>query len=979
MKVKQRLIGIGIWCIAFFGCSYGQNFTRFVNPFIGTGGHGHTFPGATLPFGMVQLSPDTRLEGWDGCSGYHYTDTLLYGFSHTHLSGTGIPDYGDVLIMPTVGKLHWNNGYKGGVEHGYASRFSHTREYASPGFYKVYLSDYDILAELTVTPRVGFHKYTFPKADSAHIILDLLHRDALLDSDIEILTDSTFRGKRISKSWANHQYIYFYGVFSRPFKHPQLHTSSIANPPNTVKNTQAAFTFHTQNGEIIYLKIGISAVSWQGAQKNLEKELSHWDFEQTRRQAEKTWNKELSKIRIESKDPDKSTIFYTALYHTMIHPNLFMDVDSQYRGTDLKIHPAHHFTNYTVFSLWDTYRAAHPLYTLIQRGKTRDFIHTFLHQYRNGGQLPVWELAGNYTGCMIGYHSVSVITDAYVKGIRDFDVNLALQAMRHSAMMDHLGLKYYRNHGVISAGTEPESVSKTLEYAYDDACIAWFARAIGHHSESDYFIQRAQYYKNVFDPSSAFMRARMNQQWFAPFDPSEVNYNYTEANSWQYSFAAPQDIVGLTSIYGGKKGLEQKLDQLFQAISNLSGRVQPDITGLIGQYAHGNEPSHHIAYLYNYTDRPDKTQALIHRIMKEMYHNTPDGLAGNEDCGQMSAWYVFSALGFYPVTPGLPLYSIGTPAFSSADIQLENGHVFHIKAHNLSDTQYFIKEVFLDGKPLASGLLKHEDIISGDTLEFVMGSSPGMKWSPNDLIPSLDSPLITPIPYMVARSKTFTDSLWVTLADLDPNCKIYYCLNDTNLHPEYRIYKTPILLKSSTLIRALAEKSGTKSFPIEAHFYKVESNLSLTLKTPYANQYAGGGDNALIDQLRGGENYRTGAWQGFQGQDLEAVIDLGKSKFIHRVDVGFLQDIKSWIWYPKSLVIEVGNTLDKLTEIAKINSSFPIDRYGAFTCELGSKVGVSARYIRIKAINRGPCPPWHLGAGGKSWIFADEIVIDHEE
>ncbi|MCK5838586.1 MAG: GH92 family glycosyl hydrolase, partial [Bacteroidales bacterium] len=639
---KFRLLPI-LALILLFSCTPDkyEDFTVYVDPFIGTGGHGHTYPGAAWPFGMVQLSPDTRLTGWDGCSGYHYSDHVIYGFSHTHLSGTGVPDYGDILLMPTTGGIHLNNGSKTEIDKGYGSRFRHETEMASPGYYAVTLDDYQIDVELTVTPRTGFHKYIFPATDEANIILDLEHRDKVIESEIRIINDHKIEGFRRSDAWANDQHVYFVARFSQPFD-----TAAIALNGKILIDTmyakgnalKAFFRFNTKTNNEILVKVGISAVSIEGARKNLDHELQGWNFSVAKKVAHEAWHKVLKKIKVKGGTTEQKKTFYTALYHAYLAPNLFMDVDGQYRGTDLYIHTATNFTNYTLFSLWDTFRAEHPLFTILEEKRTADFIKTMLAQYTNGGQLPVWELAGNYTGCMIGYHSVSVIVDAYMKGIRDFDANLAMEAMKHSADQDHLGLEYYKNNGYIPSNKEGESVSKTLEYAYDDWCIAQMANEMGEQNDYEKYIRRAQNYKNIFDPSTGFMRAKVDGFWFNPFDPLEVNFNYTEANSWQYSFFVPQDLEGLIYLMGGKNAFEKKLDDLFIADSKTTGREQSDITGLIGQYAHGNEPSHHMAYLYNYVNKPWKTQEKIREIMDNLYSAEPDGLCGNEDCGQMSAW-----------------------------------------------------------------------------------------------------------------------------------------------------------------------------------------------------------------------------------------------------------------------------------------------------------------------------------------------------
>ncbi|MBT3933342.1 MAG: glycoside hydrolase family 92 protein, partial [Bacteroidetes bacterium] len=603
-----------------------QVLTDYVDPFIGTGGHGHTYPGATLPFGMVQLSPDTRLTGWDGCSGYHYSDSIIYGFTHTHLSGTGCSDYGDILLMPYTGELLFENGSDGNK--GYSSAFQKKNEKAEAGYYQVLLDDDHIDVELTCSKRVGFHKYTFNEVDTGRIILDLIHRDVLIDSEIKALSATKIEGVRKSSAWARNQQLFFAIEFSKAFFNNDIEVrvdTTKGHEFNFGNGSKAVYQFVLEKDKTIMVKVGISAVSKEGAWKNLEEEIPHWDFEQVKNEANESWNKELSKIVVEGGTKEQKTIFYTALYHAMLAPDLFMDVDGQYLGRDLQIHQADGFDYYTTFSLWDTYRAEHPLLTIIDQKRTNDFINTFVKQYEQGGSLPVWEFAANETMCMIGYHSIPVIVDAYLKGIQDYDVEKVYEAMKHSANLGHLGLEAYKKYGYIPADQEPESVSKTLEYAYDDWCIAQMAKDLGKEDDYKYFIKRAQSYKNIYDKSTGFMRAKWNGSWFSPFDPKEVNIHYTEANSWQYSFYVPQDVSGLMNLMGGKEKFIEKLDQLFTENSETTGRHQSDITGLIGQYAHGNEPSHHMAYLYSYANSPWKTQEMASRIMKEMYTDQPDG------------------------------------------------------------------------------------------------------------------------------------------------------------------------------------------------------------------------------------------------------------------------------------------------------------------------------------------------------------------
>ncbi|MBK6777601.1 MAG: GH92 family glycosyl hydrolase [Flavobacteriales bacterium] len=620
--------------------------TSFVNPFVGTGGHGHTFPGACVPNGLVQLSPDTRPDGnfdWDGCGGYHYSDSLIYGFSHTHLSGTGVADLCDVLLMPMSGKYSVEP-----VE--YRSPFSHEKETAHAGYYSVFLEDEATKVELTATAHCGMHRYTMPKEAEQFIVLDLLHRDGLRNTRIA-RNGQEITGERRSGSWAKDQRLFYCIRIARE-------SGPCSFGMETLDSTRAVIAVKREDVTPIIVKVGISAVSVEGARANLDAEIPGWDFDVVRKQAEDAWNAKLGKIQVTGGTPEQQRIFYTALYHCYVAPYIFNDVDGKYRGMDGEVHHADHNV-YTVFSLWDTFRALHPLMTILEPEMTSDFIKTFLLHYKDGGRLPVWELWGNETDCMIGYHSVSVIADAYMKGIRDFDEVLALRAMMAGATRDEPGLNALTNKGFISSEDQSESVSKTLEYAYDDRCIVSMASEVNIPDgvldgwKLDMLNDRGLAFENLFDPTTGFFRARRNGGFVPSFDPFEVNFNYTEANAWQYSLFAPQDIERLITLHGGEDGFEQHLDNLFSASTSTSGREQADITGLVGQYAHGNEPSHHMAYLYNRVGKPEKTRTMVKRIMAEHYHDAPDGLSGNEDCGQMSAWLVMSALGLYQIAPGI--------------------------------------------------------------------------------------------------------------------------------------------------------------------------------------------------------------------------------------------------------------------------------------------------------------------------------------
>lgn len=942
---------------------------QYVDPMIGTGGHGHTYPGAVLPHGMVQLSPDTRLEGWDGCSGYHYSDDYIYGFTHTHLSGTGCSDYGDILLMPMGGTPSPDNKV-------YGSKFSHANERASAGYYAVRLDDENIFAELTTTTRVGFHRYMFSSAE-ANVILDLKHRDEVIESSIKIVNDHTVVGLRRSKAWANDQYVFFAIEFSVPFVRSDIwkdERALIDGNNETGTNLKAFFSF---NNKKVMAKVALSGVSIEGAQNNLKTELPGWDFDNVRKNAERTWNKELSKIEVNGGTAKQLRTFYTALYHTMVVPNVNMDVDGKYRGRDNQVHTARGFTNYSVFSLWDTYRGAHPLYTIIDQKRTIDYINSFLAQYKEGGRLPVWELSGCETDCMIGYHSVPVIVDAYQKGLNQFDTRLAFEAMKKSATWNHLGLPALMDHGLLEADDEHESVSKTLEYAYDDWCIAQFAKSLGAQQDYVNYIRRAQSYKNIFDPGTGFMRPRKNGNWISPFDPREVNNNFTEANSWQYSFYTPQDINGYLQLIGGRQKMEEKLDALFTENSQTTGRQQSDITGLIGQYAHGNEPSHHIAYLYNFTGAAYKTQAMIHRIMNEMYHDAPDGLSGNEDCGQMSAWYILSALGFYPVTPGTNDFIIGTPLFPSVTIRLENGKNFVISATNVSDRNFYIRSVTLNNKAHDRSYFSFFDIKKGGSMNFTMTDKPsdfGKINAPHTAIP--DNQIVLN-PVIDGGPMSFTGTKKITISSNQSDVTYYYTVDGSAPSASSSKYSGELSFDSSVVIKAIAvNKNGEASYITTAKFRKRPNNWTVKLNSKYEQQYDGGGAFGLIDGITGSTNWRKGNWQGYQKTDMEVEVDMQEVKSISKVTGGFLQDVGAWIVAPRQFMVEVSMDGKQFSEVYRGENYLPIeDRKVQVKIIEASFNPVSARYVRIRAVQYGKLPAWHEGAGGDTHLFIDEIEI----
>ena len=748
-KLCMLLLASGIGLFSCAEKDLPKEYTDSVNVFIGTGGHGHTFPGATLPHGMVQLSPDTRLFGWDACSGYYYDDTSIMGFTHTHLSGTGIGDYGDILFMPVVGEKPLIAGTAENPDEGYRSRFSHEQESARPGYYQVLLQDDSINVELTATLRAGLHRYTYPKASDARLIVDMeptIHGHQHPVTQIRVVNDSTIAGMKYTVGWAKRHYVYFYAVFSSPFDYKLYSGTEYQSDSTsvTVNTAKAVMSFRNlpADGRVL-AKVGISSVDEEGARLNVEAEIPNWDFEGVMKQANTTWNEALGKIDIETSDNDSRTVFYTSLYHAFIQPSLASDVDGRYRTMGHEIKQDASYTNYTVFSLWDTFRAAHPLYTIVTPEQNQAFIRSLLRKYDEGGILPKWELASNETGTMIGYHAVSVIADAMMKKQCDFDVKKALEACIRSSVYDTTGvtpmmdrqilngklmpvsIKYKNELGYIPCDKAGGSVSQGLEFAYNDWLIAQMMKEHNRKDLYDKYMELSRNYRNYFDPETKLMRGRLSDgSWITPFDPASVQRpsNYVEGNAWQWAWFVPQDVEGLMELVGGQKSFEAHLDTLFTTSSELTGdpNAAADVTGMIGQYAHGNEPSHHIPYLYNYAGAPRKTQALVDHILRTLYHNDPNGLSGNEDVGQMSAWYALSAMGFYSFCPGRPVYEIGRPIFDKVTIHLSNGKDFVIQAKNNSVENKYIRSMKLNGEELAKPRFSHFDLMKGGELIFEM-------------------------------------------------------------------------------------------------------------------------------------------------------------------------------------------------------------------------------------------------------------------
>lgn len=746
-KIMRNALGLGICTSLMLGavaCSEkGQkeadleNLTQYVDPYIGTGDHGHVFMGANVPFGLVQLGPTQYSQGWDWCSGYHISDSTIIGFGHMHLSGTGIGDLGDISFMPAVGDVKLTRGTLPDESTGIYSYFSHEKESAKPGYYSVHLDRFNIDVELTATQRVGFHKYTFPESTDPKIIIDLEHGigwDMPIDGALVQENDSVISGYRFSKGWAKDQRIYFTAVFSKPIS--KFTITDTTTPHDESKQPIRAiygqvFFDATKAGEQVYAKVALSPVSVENAKKNMEAELPGWDFDKTVSDADKAWNKELNNIVVKSDSKTDLRNFYTAMYHSMVAPSVFADVNGDYWGTDKQVHTNNDFTNYTTFSLWDTYRAAQPLQTIIHPELAQNVAKTFLQIFKQQGKLPVWHLMSNETDCMVGNPGIIVMGDLFLKGyVADADKEEAFQAMKTSAMLDERGLNWLKEYGYIPYDKEEtfESVAKGLEYAIADWCVAQVAKEMGKTEDYDYFIKRSESYKHYFDKETQFMRGVSSTGTFrVPFNPLHSTHredDYTEGNAWQYTWLVPHDVNGLISLFGSEEAFVTKLDSLFTAKGDLGAEASPDISGLIGQYAHGNEPSHHILYLYPFVGQQWKTAEKVREVLTTLYFDKPAGLSGNEDVGQMSSWYILSALGFYPMAPAGGDYIFGSPQMKEATINLGGGKSFKVIAANNSPENKYIQSAKLNGKPYTKSYINHKDVVAGGTLEFEMGAQP---------------------------------------------------------------------------------------------------------------------------------------------------------------------------------------------------------------------------------------------------------------
>lgn len=897
-------------CTLFWNCNRGP--VKWVNPMVGTDLHGHTTPAAILPFGQIQVGPDTRLNGWDGCSGYHYSDDTIYGFSHTHLSGTGCEDLGDVLVMPVDAA---ETGMEG---KGYRSHFCHDRETAEPGYYSVLLDEERIFVELTLNERCAYHRYVYADGTDNGFVIDLDHRDKLRDWKLNY-DGKTITGYRVSSAWNPMQKCCFALGTSVPLDRVEMNEEGTRMVCYWPQGTRMAEVY-----------VGISGVDEMYALGHLM-DYGFRDFDEVRGYARDLWNDALGKIEVKGGSRQDKAVFYTALYHCMTAPYVWNDAGGTYLGQDGLSHVCDSGrTVYTVFSLWDTYRALHPLMALIDSARTEDWIYTMMKHYEQGGELTMWELCAYETHCMIGYHAVPVILEALEHGILDGwsqeRKEYLLEAMLATANMAKYGRIEYARDGYIGSEYDNESVSKTLEYAYDDWCIAQYAHQIGNDSIYREYMFRSQNWRNIQDPEG-FMHPRRNGGWLTPFDPAEVNNHYTEANSWQYSSYVPHDIYGWVASLGGPRKAEEFLDSLFFTHKGTSGRNQADITGMIGMYAHGNEPSHHAAYLYTMLGRPEKTQQIVDKICSELYGIGADGLCGNEDCGQMSAWYVMSAMGLYPVCPGSGEYVTVKPRFRKVLIHGDRCE-WKITARKWQNGRFV--EMMNDG-----------------TYRFYN-----------------ESKLHFPSAYSIVKAPVF--STWNADSDsieILSDKTVYYTLDGSLPDMNSTRYESAIPTDRDMEIRAVAYDEHSGYSHIVCHkVRKFIQDKTLKYIIPPAPQYSEGGEMLLIDRQEGSVNYKLGGWQGWQS-DMEAVITLEKEKYVNRVVVGCLSDQRAWIFLPAQVEVN-GQTVnvDAMQDGVRLAVSVPVHK--------------SVRELHVKVKNFGKMPQWHVSAGEQAWLFVDEIAVE---
>ncbi|MBD0776384.1 glycoside hydrolase family 92 protein [Maribacter sp. ANRC-HE7] len=988
--------------VLLFSCEKKQSLVHYVDPFIGTDAHGHTFPGATTPYGMVQLSPSNDFKTWDWCSGYHYSDSIIKGFAHNHISGAGLSGLGDILIMPTMGKETTYAGSDEEVDTSYRSRFSHDSEKAYAGYYEVLLEDYNIKVALTATTRSGFHKYTFLKAGEAAIVLDPTHTllQVPAETGIEKVSDTEVRGfKKMNMGEHRMRSVYFSAKFSKPFKKITLteNDEPIQGTENTSKRTNALVYFDVDMDEDIEIVVTLSPTDYEGVAKNYEVD-SNMDFDAALKSAESSWDAILNKIVLgeNTTEADKRT-FYTALYHTAISPNIISDVDGNYTVEGEKQHSD--FTQFSNYSTWDTYRALHPLMTIINPTKTSEIVNSMISRTTEAGVgQPVWELGGFDNYCMIGYTTAPIIAEAVLKDIDGVDTEAAFETIRsaafditkHSAVYDVSGLADYINYGYVT-GETGSSVSKTTEYNYHDYAIAQVAQKLGKTEDAALFTQRSLGYRSLYDPKTGYLMPKLSTGDMNYMDTSVWDgmiTNYVSGNIWAYSAYTPQDMAGSIALHGGKEKYAAWLDGIFTDTTQVGGAQHVDISGFIGKYGHGDEPGHQMPYLYNYVNQPWKTQKYVNTVMRTMYSDRPDGMINNEDLGQMSAWYVFSALGFYPVSPASLEYQLGAPFQEEANIHLDNGKTFTVRAKNRTKENLYVQSATLNGEDYTKTYIHHKTIMDGGVLTFTMGPEPNKVWGAKDEDSSVGTigpakpeilVMASVAPYDTTESAFFTNEHQAVLQSNDPKATIYYTVDGSTPTVKSAEFTKPIVIKENTTLKAIAISDGLK--PSKVYEKPVFKSIFPALKKGYPKYtmaypdtpYGKGDGSFLFDERIGSSSYSDGKWTGIKNT-IEVDLDLGEQVALKGISVGMLTDIASWIFPAKSIEVFGGNTTNKLQPIAsKIiepNTDYPkeVNRYSV-------PLSGRYRYLKVKVLPLAEGPDWHDAIGKKVWLFVDEIIL----
>ncbi|WP_338238494.1 GH92 family glycosyl hydrolase [Persicobacter diffluens] len=977
----------------------------YVDPMIGTDGIGHTFPGATTPFGMVQLSPSNDFKSWNWCSGYHYSDEVLKGFAHTHISGAGLAALGDILMMPMTGEATTNPGTEENPESGYRSRFTHDKESAAAGYYQVELLDYDINVELTTSPRVGFHRYTFQNAGTAHVVIDPTHHimETIFDTEIEQLSSTTIRGLKESEGEGGRRKVYFYAEFSRPLSALKLSRDGqwISDTKANGEDIRAVASFNDlEAGAQLSVKVAISNVSYEGAEANFMAEAQDLQFDQALAATQALWKKQLGSIEVDVVEEEDKTVFFTALYHAFISPNIISDVTGEYivEGKKYKTD----IPQYSNYSTWDTYRALHPLFTIIEQERSAEMVNSLSSRTSvSNVVLPKWECLGFDNVCMIGYNSVSPMADAILKNIPGINIEEAYEAMKmaamdegkHSPNYDVNGMPDYKKINFVP-GEIGCSVSKTVENNYFDWCLAQVAKQLGKAEDARLFGERALGYRHLYDENTGYLLPKKSDGISQPQNLTiwdDIIKNYVSGNIWGYSTYAPHDVSALMAMHGGPDKFEQFLDMIFQDTTEIVGEQHVDISGFIGKYGHGDEPSHHMPYLYTYAGKPWKTQEMVHQVMEEFYTAQPDGLINNEDLGQMSAWYIFSAMGFYPVCPGDLQYVFGSPKLKSAELKLENGKTFRMKANNIAKNNIYIKSLSLNGKPYTKTFIRHEDIMNGGELVYEMTDKPTlfgtqeadlpMKWvNAEDLVEQ--EMKVTYMPFSQQEKQFFAKSLLVDLNVNSDKAEIRYTLDGTEPTENAALYKKPIKLTCSATLKARAFETGKLASKVFERDYIQSKSAGLaagypkiTLLGAKVDSYGDEQGLNLINGKRGTPVFADGLWTGFTKDDFVALIDLGEELSLTEVSLGTLTNTGVWIFPPKSVKIYIGNGENMALVATKTLNPLPAHEVKRLQHDLKFSKQ-KARYVKVVVENYGPLPTWHGGTGKYPFVFLDEIYVN---